>query len=88
MSQINIKNNKNTYKIWQGIGVTLMSIAALIGLVEVPERPTKAILFTPAYVFSSESHDVNPLRREREETSPHYVSYNASQRTPGRMGKY
>lgn len=26
-------------------------------------------------------------RREREEHTPHYVSYNASQRTPSRTGK-
>ena len=88
MSQ-KIKNNKtNITSVTRHLGFALMSIATVAGLVEMPERPQKAALLIPAYAVTSQSSDSNPLRREREEAGPHYISYSATQRTPGRTGRY
>lgn len=88
MSQkINI-NNKDLAKVTRQLGLALMTIAALAGLVEMPERPFKAALLAPAYAINSQSRDMNPVRLERQEAGPHYVSYSATQRTPGRTGRY
>ena len=65
-----------------------MTVATLAGLVEMPDRPFKVALLAPAYATAGESKGANPLRREREESGPHYISYSATQRTPGRTGKY
>lgn len=73
-------------------GVILMAGAVTLGLVEVPHSPDKrAVLptqlhFAPA---AAEGGEVNPneMRRERDEVHPHYHSYSATQRTPGRTGK-
>lgn len=77
----------------QKVGLSLMTFAALTGLVELAVdhaqlRPV-AIL-QPAFAGASESgsngYD-NPVRREREETGPHYTSYGVAQRTPARTGR-
>lgn len=88
MSQKIKINNTNITAISRQLGFALMTIATLAGLVEMPERPMKAALLAPAYAVGSQSSDSNPLRREREEAGPHYISYSATQRTPGRTGKY
>ncbi|MBC7707970.1 hypothetical protein H7Y63_02000 [Polaromonas sp.] len=87
MSQINIKNNTNITGMTRQLGFALMTIATLAGLVEMPERPIKAALLSPAYALAGDSKEANPERREREEAGPHYISYSASQRTPGRTGR-
>ena len=88
MSQKIKNNNKNITSYTRQLGLALMTIATVAGLVEIPERPLKAALLIPAYVVTSQSSDSNPLRREREEAGPHYISYSATQRTPGRTGRY
>lgn len=71
----------------------LMTAAATIGMVELPEHPNNrvAMLAQPVTVFASptlnEAENNNAIRRERDETAPHYISYNVGQRTPGRMGR-
>ena len=85
--KINI-NNKNITSLTRQLGFALMTIATVAGLVEIPERPLKAAFLVPAYAVTSQSSDANPLRREREEAGPHYISYSATQRTPGRTGRY
>jgi hypothetical protein len=74
-------------------GVLLMTAATTLGLLEVPAQPDKRVIMPNQPVFSfanvTAEHEAqgNQLRREREETGPHYISYNISQRTPGRTGK-
>jgi hypothetical protein len=73
-------------------GVVLMTAAVTLGLVDVPQtnKPDKRVVLPankPAFAFAGENEELNPIRREREETGPHYVSYAVNQRTPGRTGK-
>ncbi len=88
MSQKIKINNKDLANVSRQLGFALMTIATLAGLVEMPERPLKAALLAPAYAINSQSGDENQMRLERQEAGPHYVSYNATQRTPGRTGRY
>lgn len=72
------------------IGIVLMSAATTLGMLEIPDQDKKAIIMPsrPAFAVVNESSDnANPLRRERDETMPHYISYAVSQRTPARSGK-
>lgn len=75
-------------------GMLLMATAATIGMLELPEQPDKRVVVPhqPAFAFATENSDNklqdNSLRREREETGPHYISYSVAQRTPGRTGKF
>ena len=73
----------------QHLGILLMTSAALVSSVDINHhaRPKAAVLPSKP-VFASASNDQNPLRREREETAPHFISYSEIQRTPGRAGKY
>lgn len=74
-------------------GVLLMTAATTLGLVDVPAHPDKRAIVPnqPAFSFANDTAqqeaEGNQLRREREETGPHYVSYGISQRTPSRTGK-
>jgi hypothetical protein len=91
------KNSKTTQDKVQELamqgGIVLMAAAATVGLlapddfhnrnVTVPNQPALALAGQQA---NSEGN--NPLRREREETGPHYVSYSVTQRTPGRTGRF
>lgn len=75
----------------QALGMAVMLTAATAGLVELPERDKKAIIIPnkPVFEFATENNEPgNALRREREETAPHHISYSETQRTPGRTGKY
>ncbi|MDL2363376.1 MAG: hypothetical protein QFB86_03270 [Patescibacteria group bacterium] len=70
-------------------GIVLMTVAATIGLVEIPEhRETKIAVSTqPAFVFATEIGGADSAqRRERDDIHPHHISYSAFQRTPGRTG--
>ena len=73
-------------------GLLLMAAATSLGLVEVPQHPDKrAVLATqPNFAFATEQGggQDNQIRRERDEVGPHYVSYNITQRTPGRTGRF
>jgi hypothetical protein len=75
----------------QKAGFVLMTVAATIGMFEMPDHPNKrAIVPTqPAFAYAPAAGEENnnPLRREREEAGPHYVSYSVNQRTPGRTGR-
>jgi hypothetical protein len=74
----------------QQIGIVLMTAAATVGMLELPDHLGAKVVVPnqPAFAFASESTEgANPLRREREESAPHYISYSVSQRTPGRYGK-
>jgi len=74
-------------------GIVMMAAAVTLGLVEMPKDETKRqaiVPLRPVFEIANNSNDLqdsNPLRREREEAGPHYISYGVSQRTPGRSGK-
>ena len=77
----------------QQAGIILMTAAVTLGMLEMPEHSKRVIVPNqPAPEFAENGNETNPdssaLRREREETGPHYVSYNVTQRTPGRTGKW
>lgn len=77
----------------QQAGLLLMTAAVTLGMVEVPEQSSKIVIpnqpsFALSHTNAGENNDPNnALRREREESGPHYTSYNITQRTPGRTGK-
>ena len=73
----------------QQLGIVLMAFATLVGVVEVPEHGKRVdLLAQPTFAFSAEhSESGSTLRREREESAPHYISYENTQRTPARSGK-
>jgi hypothetical protein len=91
------KNTKTTSEQLSGaaqqLGLVLMTAAVTLGMAELPEHPNSKVIVPnqPAFAFAhnqgGEAHNDNTLRREREENGPHYVSYNITQRTPGRTGK-
>lgn len=69
-----------------------MTAAVTIGTLDVPEQDKRVVVPTqPKLAFAGEENNDslnNPLRREREEAGPHYVSYSETQRTPSRAGKW
>ncbi len=71
-------------------GVVLMTAAATLGMIELPDHSNKVIVPNqPAFAMATnQSEQPNPLRREREESAPHHISYSETQRTPGRTGKF
>ena len=86
-----MKKTINFHNLAQSIGLLLMGTAAVIGMIELPDRPRTRILLPnqPAFAFATQpvSSGNSMLRREREESAPHYISYNVAQRTPGRTGR-
>lgn len=47
------------------------------------------LLNRPVTVFQEENNnDQNSVRRERDETAPHYISYSETQRTPSRSSRH
>lgn len=75
-------------------GFLLMAAAATLGMLEVPDHPSRQVIMLQQPVFSMASSGVddmgqaNQLRRERDEAAPHYMSYSVAQRTPSRSGKH
>jgi hypothetical protein len=71
-------------------GMLLMSIAALSGVFDYQDQSHGRIVLPsrPTFAFALENDQgSNPLRREREEIGPHFISYSETQRTPSRTGK-
>jgi hypothetical protein len=93
----NIKTNpEKLAEFTQQLGLLLMTAAFTIGMVEMPEHGAGQKVIVPnqpSFAFAQNENEGgapngdNTMRREREEAGPHYVSYNLSQRTPGRTGK-
>ena len=89
------KNQTTTEKVAEAskqAGILLMTAAATIGFLDLPNQPDKRVVLPirPTFAFAEnniEPEANNPIRREREETAPHYVSYSVSQRTVARSGK-
>ena len=74
----------------RNIGILLMTGAATVGMLELPDHPNRVAL-TPQPVFAviNDNNEMNnPLRREREEETADYtLTYNISQRSPSTAGK-
>ncbi len=90
------QNTNKTNHVARNTGLILMTLAATLGMVELPEHPNSKIVLNvqPVFAFATENTAENTAieskssqRREREEAGPHYVSYSAAQRTPGRTGR-
>ncbi len=67
-----------------------MAAAATLGMIELPTSPDKKLIVPNQPVFAMATQNTeqnNPIRREREETGPHYINYSVTQRTVGRTGK-
>lgn len=83
------KKNKNNLTVGRSLGLAVMTLAAVVSLVEIPEHNLKPAVIAPALAsVIEEVRGPNPERREREEAGPHYVSYSANQRTPSRSGQF
>lgn len=74
----------------QQMGTALMAGAVTVGMLELPDHMNSKIVVPnqPAFVFAEENNtDNSQLRREREETAPHFISYSEVQRTASRSGR-
>lgn len=74
----------------QRLGLAAMSAALVLSVLELPDDAKRVILPSqpvPAWANAGENNDNNPIRREREETAPHFISYSEIQRTPTRSGR-
>lgn len=85
--------SKQIQDIASNAGLLLMTAAATTLMLEVPDHPNARAVLAPQPVFANppgqitEHGSESTMRREREETGPHYVSYSVAQRTPGRTGR-
>lgn len=82
---------KNMSQVANTAGVLMMTAAATLGMVEIPNHPNK-VAIAPQPVFEAVDpgkfmNELGQIRREREETHPHAISFSVSQRTPGRTGR-
>lgn len=75
----------------QRLGLVAMGAAMALSLLEAPNDLKRVILPSqPAPVWANAGENGgndNPIRREREETAPHFISYSEIQRTPTRSGR-
>lgn len=73
----------------QRAGLVAMSAAMALSVLELSEESKRAVLpVQPVLVQAGNNHNGdNQVRREREETAPHFISYSEVQRTPGRSGR-
>jgi hypothetical protein len=80
---------ENLPEVAQNLGLVAMTSAvALATVTETSER--RAIIPTQSNIIRNiESETSNPIRREKENESPHqFISYGTFQRTPARAGKH
>lgn len=76
----------------KAIGLTIMTTAAVVESVGIhgPKHEKAALVKaeSPSSVVNiQDDFKATAQRREREEHTPHYSGYSASQRSPGRTGK-
>lgn len=87
----NIKKSDQLAELARQTGLLLMTTAVTLGMLELPEHPNSRVVVPgqPAFALAenSEVNPDNPMRREREDTGPHYVSYSVTERTPSRSGR-
>ena len=84
------KTSRNLVSLAEQVGMLLMATATVTGMMELPNHPNNRVILPgqPSFAMATENEEQNnPIRREREETEQHYISYSVSQRTPGRASK-
>jgi hypothetical protein len=72
------------------VGMTLMAAATITGMLELPNHPNSRVVLPgqPVFAWANENDELNnPVRREKEESAPHFISYAISQRTVPRASK-
>ena len=72
------------------LGLVLMTAATVTGMLELPNHANNKIILPgqPSFATATENDETtNPIRREKEEAAPHYMSYAITQRTPSRASK-
>lgn len=83
--------NKNLTEAAGHMGLIMMTAAATLGMIELPEHFNSRVVLIgqPAKALASElaGEASNPIRREREESPQHFVSYSIAQRTPPRSSR-
>lgn len=70
--------------------VVLMAAATTVGVMDMQSNQRVKVIVPnqPTFAYETENTETNnPIQREREESAPHYISYNVAQRTPSRHGK-
>ncbi len=92
MQKTDKTKNLNMNEVAKNTGLILMTLAATLGMVELSDHSNSKVVLNSQPVFASATEHVNTepqssQRREREEAGPHFVSYSAAQRTPGRTGR-
>ncbi|HVV25876.1 MAG TPA: hypothetical protein VHC21_02495 [Candidatus Saccharimonadales bacterium] len=71
-------------------GLVLMTAAVTLGMLELPDHANSKVVMPsqPSFVLANENEEANnPIRREREDTEPHFISYSEVQRTASRSGR-
>lgn len=74
----------------QQIGMLLMTAALTLSVFDFGQPQDKRVVLPnrPALALAGENDEAsNPIRREREEAAPHFISYSEVQRTPSRSGR-
>ncbi len=93
---MSVKNKKTSLEkindITQQAGMVIMAAAMTLSMAELHENPANRLVLPnqPALEVIGAHDGANhnePIRREREETSPHHISYGNNQRTPSRAGR-
>lgn len=70
--------------------VLLMAAATTVGVMDMQDHQRIKVVVPnqPTFAYETENTQTNnSVQREREESAPHYISYNTAQRTPSRHGK-
>ncbi|MFI5271395.1 MAG: hypothetical protein ACHQT9_05145 [Candidatus Saccharimonadales bacterium] len=93
MSNVKNKNQTITQKVASlsaQAGIIMMAAAATAGVMDMNDHQKIKVIVPNQPIFAYETENTetnNPVRSQREETAPHFISYNVSQRTPGRHGR-
>jgi len=87
--KINIiqKSSENLARLAEQAGILLMTAAAVTGMLELPDHPNNKIIVPgqPSFTLASENDELNnPIRREKEESEPHFAGYSITRRTPSK----
>ena len=89
-SEIKIPNYLKKYS--TEAGLTIMALATIIGLVDIPDHTVKVAYITPQPIkygnVNGVNQETNPMRREKEENSTEYLSYSEAERTPSRSKRF
>lgn len=73
----------------QRVGFFIMAATMTLSMLDSPNEAKRIVLPNqPALGWIGQSENgSNQIRREREETAPHFISYSVVQRTPARSGR-